>query len=61
MILLFITEATNKTEEESDALHRQLLDQEIDLSAFVQKYKKLRQTYHKQALTHLAAKTSITG
>nr|GMC63331.1 vacuolar protein-sorting-associated protein 37 homolog 1-like [Ipomoea batatas] len=60
-LLRRLHEATNKTEEESDTLHRQLLDQEIDLSAFVQKYKKLRQAYHKQALTHLAAKTSITG
>ncbi|XP_019179675.1 PREDICTED: vacuolar protein-sorting-associated protein 37 homolog 1-like [Ipomoea nil] len=60
-LLRRLNEATNKTEEESDTLHRQLLDQEIDLSAFVHKYKKLRHTYHKQALTHLAANTSITA
>ncbi|KAA8518662.1 hypothetical protein F0562_016136 [Nyssa sinensis] len=56
-----LQEAMNKTEEESEALHRQLLDREIDLGAFVQKYKKLRSTYHRRALTHLAAKTSLTG
>ncbi|CAI9778962.1 unnamed protein product [Fraxinus pennsylvanica] len=55
-----LQEAMNETEEESEALHRQLLDREIDLISFVQKYKKLRNMYHKRALTHLAAKTSIT-
>ncbi|CAH9085553.1 unnamed protein product [Cuscuta epithymum] len=54
-----LEEATNKTDDESEALHKQLLDREIDLTTFVQKYKKLRHTYHKYALTHLAAKTSI--
>ncbi|KAG8376635.1 hypothetical protein BUALT_Bualt09G0083900 [Buddleja alternifolia] len=56
-----LQDAMNKTDEESEALHRQLLDREIDLSAFVQKYKKMRCTYHKRALTHLAAKTSATS
>uniref|UniRef100_A0A5B6ZTS3 VPS37 C-terminal domain-containing protein n=1 Tax=Davidia involucrata TaxID=16924 RepID=A0A5B6ZTS3_DAVIN len=56
-----LQEAMNKTEEESESLHRQLLDREIDIGAFVQKYKKLRTTYHRRALTHLAAKTSLTG
>ena len=60
MCFLF-AEAINKTDEESDILHRQLLDREIDLTAFVQKYKKLRNTYHRRALTHLAAKTSLNG
>ncbi|KAK6778707.1 hypothetical protein RDI58_025425 [Solanum bulbocastanum] len=54
-------DAMRKTEEESENLDKQLLEGEIDLAAFVQKYKKLRQSYHKRALTHLAAKTSITG
>ncbi|KAL3628417.1 hypothetical protein CASFOL_027463 [Castilleja foliolosa] len=56
-----LQDAMNKTDEESEALHRQLLDGEIDLSAFLQKYKKMRYTYHKRALTHLAAKTSVTN
>ncbi|CAA0830423.1 Vacuolar protein-sorting-associated protein 37 homolog 2 [Striga hermonthica] len=56
-----LQDAMNKTEEESEALHRQLLDREIDLSDFVQKYKKMRYAYHKRALTHLAAKTTATG
>lgn len=51
----------NKTDEESETLHRQLLDGEISLPVFVQKYKRLRNTYHRRALTHLAAKTSLTA
>ncbi|THU72361.1 hypothetical protein C4D60_Mb04t11290 [Musa balbisiana] len=47
-----------EVEEESEVLHRQLLDKEIDLATFVQKYKTLRNTYHRRALIHLAAKTS---
>nr|GMD04060.1 chloroplast light-harvesting chlorophyll A/B-binding protein [Ipomoea batatas] len=38
---------THRAEGMSLLLHKQLLDQEIDLLTFVQKYKKLRQTYHK--------------
>ncbi|KAI3474620.1 hypothetical protein Pfo_029790 [Paulownia fortunei] len=56
-----LQDAMSKTEEESETLHRQLLDREIDLSAFVQKYKKMRYAYHKRSLTHLAAKTSATS
>lgn len=52
-------ESVNQTDEESENLHQQLLDREIDLAAFLQKYKKLRTTYHKRTLVHLAAKTSI--
>ncbi|RXH76960.1 hypothetical protein DVH24_019848 [Malus domestica] len=51
----------NTTEEESEALHQQFLDKEGDLGTFVEKYKKLRTTYHKRALVHLAAKTSSIG
>ncbi|KAJ4705059.1 vacuolar protein-sorting-associated protein 37-like 1-like [Melia azedarach] len=57
-LLQRLQEAMNKTEEESEELHRQLLDRETDVGAFVQKYKKLRTTYHRRALIHLAAKTS---
>ncbi|KAL7096744.1 hypothetical protein ACP275_10G098800 [Erythranthe tilingii] len=60
-LLVRLQDAMNKTEEESETLHRQLLDGEIDLPAFVQKYKKMRYTYHKRALIHLAAKTTVTG
>ncbi|KAJ0087695.1 hypothetical protein Patl1_32293 [Pistacia atlantica] len=56
-----LQEAMDKTEEESEMLHGQLLNKEIDTSAFVQKYKKLRTTYHRRALVHLAAKTSSFG
>lgn len=49
------------TDEESEKLHEQLLEKEIDIAAFVQKYKKQRIVYHKRALTHLAAKTSLVG
>ncbi|XP_058105357.1 vacuolar protein-sorting-associated protein 37 homolog 1-like [Magnolia sinica] len=57
MLLQRMQDAMNKTEEESEILHRQFLDKEIDLAVFVQKYKKLRTTYHRRALLHLAAKT----
>ncbi|KAJ8498047.1 hypothetical protein OPV22_008599 [Ensete ventricosum] len=57
-LLEMLHDAMNKVEEESEMLHRQLLDREIDLPSFVQKYKKLRTLYHKRALLHLAAKTS---
>ncbi|KAL3536193.1 hypothetical protein ACH5RR_004654 [Cinchona calisaya] len=56
-----LQETMNTTEEESEALHRQLLDREVDLSSFMQKYKKLRYTYHKRALTQLAARTSLNA
>lgn len=58
MLLQKMHDSMNRAEEESDHLHRQLLDNEIDLAAFVQKYKKLRTVYHRRALIHLAAKTS---
>ena len=51
----------NETEEESEIVHKQLLDRETDLVTFVQKHKKLRTTYHRRALIHLAAKTSPIG
>ncbi|XP_010312332.1 vacuolar protein-sorting-associated protein 37 homolog 1 [Solanum lycopersicum] len=54
-----LQDAMKKTEEESEALLGQLLGQEIDLTTFVQKYKKLQYSYHKRALTHLAAKASL--
>ncbi|XVE61604.1 hypothetical protein DITRI_Ditri06bG0053500 [Diplodiscus trichospermus] len=53
-----LQDAMNKTEEESEIVHRQLVDREIDLGTFVHKYKKLRTSYHRRALIHLAAKTS---
>ncbi|KAJ9555465.1 hypothetical protein OSB04_010079 [Centaurea solstitialis] len=56
-----LQEAINTTEEESEALHQQLLNREIDLTAFVQKYKRLRNSYHKRSLTRLAANMSLAG
>lgn len=56
-----LQDAMNKTDEESDGLHRQFLDKEIEVGPFVQKYKKQRSLYHRRALTHLAGKTSTTG
>ncbi|KAL1201312.1 putative vacuolar protein-sorting-associated protein 37 [Cardamine amara subsp. amara] len=47
-----------QVDEESEALQEKFLEKEIDTAAFVQEYKKLRTTYHRRALTHLAAKTS---
>ncbi|KAI3722030.1 hypothetical protein L2E82_33054 [Cichorium intybus] len=56
-----LQESINKTDEESEMLHKQLIEKEMDLGSFVQKYKKLRVEYHKRALTHLAAETSLLG
>lgn len=54
-----LQDAMNQTEEESEILHKKLLEKDIDMATFLQKYRKLRNTYHRRALTHLAAKTSI--
>ncbi|KAK7277456.1 hypothetical protein RJT34_22469 [Clitoria ternatea] len=57
-LLQRIQETMNKTEVESENLHQQILDREIELGTFLQKYKKLRISYHKKSHVHLAAKTS---
>ncbi|KAK7392521.1 hypothetical protein VNO78_20963 [Psophocarpus tetragonolobus] len=57
-LLQRIQVAMNKTEEESENLHQQFLDREMDLGAFLMKYKNLRTAYHRKSLIHLAAKTS---
>ncbi|WOK98366.1 vacuolar protein-sorting-associated protein [Canna indica] len=51
-------ERMDEVDEESEMLHKQLLEKEIDLTTFLQKYKKLRSLYHRRALLHLAATTS---
>ncbi|XP_076930002.1 vacuolar protein-sorting-associated protein 37 homolog 1-like [Bidens hawaiensis] len=56
-----LQESMNKTEEESETFHQQLLEKEINLATFVQQYKKLRVSYHKRALTYLATSTSLVG
>lgn len=56
-----LQESMNETDEESEMLHKQLLEKEMDVATFIQKYKKLRVAYHKRALTHLAAKTCLSG
>ncbi|VVB05548.1 unnamed protein product [Arabis nemorensis] len=56
-----LQEAMNQADKESEALQEKFLEREIDTAAFVQKYKKLRTTYHRRALIHLAAKTSTIG
>uniref|UniRef100_A0A0D9VVT7 VPS37 C-terminal domain-containing protein n=3 Tax=Leersia perrieri TaxID=77586 RepID=A0A0D9VVT7_9ORYZ len=48
-----------KLDEESEELHQKFLEKDIDLPPFVQKYKKLRTAYHRQALLYLAGKTSL--
>ncbi|KAJ0966657.1 hypothetical protein J5N97_023574 [Dioscorea zingiberensis] len=58
-LLQKLHDAMDKVDEESEVLHRQLLEKEIDLATFVQKYKKLRTIYHRRALLHLAAKTTM--
>ncbi|KAH7515205.1 hypothetical protein FEM48_Zijuj10G0002400 [Ziziphus jujuba var. spinosa] len=43
-LLQRLQDSMNKTDEESENLHKQLLDREIELGPFVQIYKKLRTT-----------------
>ncbi|KAF8776350.1 hypothetical protein HU200_003578 [Digitaria exilis] len=45
-----------KLDEESEEMHQK---KDMDLTTFVQKYKRLRTAYHKQALLHLAGQTSL--
>ncbi|XP_068646391.1 vacuolar protein-sorting-associated protein 37 homolog 1-like [Aristolochia californica] len=54
-------DAMDKVEKESEEFHSELLEKEIELTVFVHKYKKLRMTYHRRALLHLAAKTCASG
>ncbi|VVB02359.1 unnamed protein product [Arabis nemorensis] len=56
-----LQDAMNKVDEESEELQQKFMEKEIDTTAFVQKYKKLRSTYHRRALIHLSAKTSSIG
>lgn len=58
IILLCCSEGMKEVDKESEVLHRQLLEKEVDLPSFVQKYKKLRTVSHRRALLRLAAKTS---
>lgn len=60
-VYLFIVDAMNKADEESEELQQKFMEKEIETAVFVQKYKKLRSKYHKRALIHLAAKTSSIG
>nr|CAB3445648.1 unnamed protein product [Digitaria exilis] len=48
-----------KLDEESEEMHQKFLEKDMDLTTFVQKYKRLRTAYHKQALLHLAGLTSL--
>ncbi|XP_010241640.1 PREDICTED: vacuolar protein-sorting-associated protein 37 homolog 1 [Nelumbo nucifera] len=57
-LLQKLQEAMSKAEAESEVLRRQLLHGEIGLGDFIRNYKNLRTTYHRRALTHIAARTS---
>lgn len=54
-----LQEAAAKVDEESEILHQKLLSGDIDLSEFIQKYKKERILYHRRMLIHFAVKASI--
>ena len=59
-LINFVSSASMaKLDEESEELHQKFLEKDIDPPTFVQKYKKLRMAYHKQALLHLAGQTSL--
>ncbi|KAL4191046.1 hypothetical protein AMTRI_Chr07g27670 [Amborella trichopoda] len=57
-LLRRMQDAMNAADEECERLHGQLLEREIELGAFLPKYKKLRTVYHRRSLLHLAAKAS---
>ncbi|XP_076937717.1 vacuolar protein-sorting-associated protein 37 homolog 1-like [Bidens hawaiensis] len=56
-----LQEAMRNTEDESEALHQQLLNGVIDVTTFIHKYKTLRKSYHKWALTRLAINMSMAN
>lgn len=58
-LLQKLQDSMDKIEEESEVLHGQFLEKEIDLSNFLREYKKLRTVYHRRSLLHLAAQTSV--
>lgn len=60
-LLQTLQEEMNKTDVDSENIHSQFLDREIELAAFVQKYKKFRSLFHRRAMIHLAAKTSLVS
>ncbi|CAM6109265.1 unnamed protein product [Calypogeia fissa] len=55
-----LQEAANEADEESENIHQQVLQGEIDIAEFISKYRKQRILYHKRTLTRLAAMTSLT-
>ncbi|KAI3989770.1 hypothetical protein MKX01_040740 [Papaver californicum] len=56
-----LQEAMDKAEDETENLQKQLTDKEIVPAMFVQECKKLRMTYQRRALIHLAAQTFFPG
>lgn len=54
-----LQEAAAKVDEESEILHQKLLSGDIDISEFIQKYKKERILYHRRMLVHFAGKVSL--
>ncbi|GLJ04703.1 hypothetical protein SUGI_0001630 [Cryptomeria japonica] len=60
VLLERLRDAATAADDESENLHQQLLAGEMELSDFIQKYKKLRASYHRRTLLHLAAKASIS-
>uniref|UniRef100_A0ACD5ZAE3 Uncharacterized protein n=1 Tax=Avena sativa TaxID=4498 RepID=A0ACD5ZAE3_AVESA len=48
-----------KLDEESEELHQKFLEKDMDLSTFVQKYKKIRTAHQKCTLLHNSGITSL--
>lgn len=61
VLLQELQEAMHKAEDETENLQRRLTSKEIEPAMFVQECKKLRMTYQRRALIHLAAQTSFPG
>ncbi|KAH9327711.1 hypothetical protein KI387_007889, partial [Taxus chinensis] len=60
VLLERLRDAANAADEESENLHQQLLAGELELSDFIQKFKKIRLTYHRRTLLQLAGKASLS-
>ncbi|MCL7043712.1 hypothetical protein MKW94_021325 [Papaver nudicaule] len=61
VLLQELQEAMDRAEDETENLQRQLIGKEIEPAMFLQECKKLRTTYQRRALIHLAAQTPFPG
>ncbi|XP_057852524.2 vacuolar protein-sorting-associated protein 37 homolog 1 isoform X3 [Cryptomeria japonica] len=61
VLLEKLGDAANIIDEESENLQHLIMSGEIELSDFIQNYKKMRRVYHTRTLLRLAAMASISA